>query len=120
MGLDLRLLPIEANLEDKGLVFSHTVLAMERDRDFFSTLSMLSQERGEYASEHFTCYLSRDDKGYGKKIEDAYGDRLRWLYADSIVRAMRYSMRKNVHQNFAVMQYLDALPSKTKIIIDWH
>jgi hypothetical protein len=123
MGVDLRLLPVDH--ESDRLSFSHTVLDLAVRRDWFERLDAMTDSRlGSDAPDDFSCYVAHheppcEETGYGSKVNDAYGRRLRCLRAKDIV-ASAADFPPDHAKNKAVLAYLAALPPDTKVVLDWH
>ena len=122
MGLDLSLLPFDADHE--GLAFSHTVLDCERRRVLFDQILAIEKAHGRDVPERFTSYLSRDDKyedtHYGVTKDTPYGEPLKYVTAGQLVPL---ESRPEVEdcKNRAVWAYLGALDDpQTKIALYWH
>ena len=84
MGLDLCLLPFEADFPD--LCFSHSVLSCDRDTDLYQDL--LREIPVRFVPENFSSYLSTGTDGeacYGITLKTAYGTRLAYALASELV-----------------------------------
>ena len=122
MGVDLRLLPVESDGGDFG--FSHSILALDRDREWFALLLAKQETSRTEAWSHppkrffcYTAYMENGEPGYGEKAKDAYGFALRCLRASDILAASRGAA---TDRNRAVLSYLAVLPADTRVILDWH
>lgn len=120
MGLDLKLLPFQA--ESEFVSFSHTILDCFRRRDLFEKIQGLPSEP---VPENFQSYLSRDhedgyeDTHYGKTTHTPYGERLTWVYATDLVRLADHPDVLDNHWNRAIWRFLMELPNGTKVALFW-
>ena len=109
MGVDLKLLPFDCDLE--MLSFSHTVLNVDRDYMLFDKIKELPSAP---VREDFTSYLSRDDAyeepHYGDTTEDPYGDPVRYVLAGDL---------KTVGIQGPTGAYIDVLDDDNKVALFW-
>lgn len=118
MGLDLTLLPFEADYGDWG--FSHSVLNLERRGELLDEILEL---RAHPVPLNFGTFLCRDDAyeepHYGNTQETPYGEPLQWVRVTSL---RDLSERRGVIdncQNRAVWAYLKELPNDAKVALYW-
>ena len=109
MGVDLKLLPFDCDLE--MLSFSHTVLNVRRNYELFERIRALPSIR---APKQFTSYLSRDadyeEPHYGVTTEDPYGDPVRCVLAGDL---------KTIGIPGPTGAYIDALDDDNKVALFW-
>ena len=109
MGVDLKLLPFDCDLE--VLCFSHTVLNVDRDYALFDRIKEVPSIR---VREGFTSYLSRDDAyeetHYGDTTEDPYGDPVRYVLASDL---------KTIGLPGPTGAYIEALDDDNKVALFW-
>ena len=115
MGVDLRLLPFDA---DSSISFSHTILDCDRDYPMFDAI----QELGALpAPKTFTSFSGRCDKChsicYGQTLEDPYGSPVLYVTASLLVSVKHDQMSQ---KNRAIWAYLEHLAPSTKIALYWH
>ena len=122
MGVDLRLLPYDA---DWGTgAFSHTILSCERRRELWEDIAKLPALPVD--AKNFTCFASRkiDDPdaedGYGRVYRDPYGEPMQYVTAQSLCRLSRKRAVRDNHTNRAIWAYLAQLPRQTKVALYWH
>lgn len=120
MGLELRLLPFDADQGD--FAFSHTVLSCERHYGLFDPIQEIEKQRGRKVVDGFTSFVSRDDKyeetHYGKTIETPYGDPLMEVEVEHLLALSEIAQKSR--RNEAVWAYLAKLPARTKVALFWH
>jgi hypothetical protein len=84
MGVDLRLLPFDADHGD-GLSFSHTILEVGRNYDLHDKIRKL---RSMPVPANFTSFCGLGDDGeltYGVTIETPYGEPLEYVLAGEFI-----------------------------------
>lgn len=115
MGLDLRLLPFDADRDD--LHFSHTILGCARDYDLFDAVHDVASERGLVVPSDFWTFLGMrgGEHGYAVTTETPYGDPLRYVLAGDLKPLTALAHRCNE----AVWAYINALPDETKVALYW-
>lgn len=122
MGVDLTLLPFDADFGD--LSFAHSVLQLERRGGLWDPIVKIETARGEAVPEHFASYLSRNDDyeeaHYGVTTETPYGDRMKYVRASDLLAIGDHEGVTDNYKNRAVWAYLSALPSDTKVALYWH
>lgn len=119
MGLDLLLLPFDADFSD--LSFSHTILNCERRRDLFDAIQQTLRETP--VPEHFRSYVSQADgrdSHYGITTETPYGESLGWVYAGDLRTFSEHPDVLDNERNRAIWAYLAQLPFRTKVALYWH
>lgn len=115
MGVDLRLLPFDA---DGGVNFSHTMMEIGRDYDLHDKIRKL---RSMPVPEDFTSFCARGADGettYGKTLETPYGEPLEFVLAGEL-SAINLPPDAG-HVPRAIWAYLKELPSRTKVALYWH
>lgn len=115
MGVDLRLLPFDA---DSGISFSHTILDCDRDYPMFDAIQELDALP---VPEGFTSFSGRCDEChdtcYGKTLKDPYGSPVLYVTASLLVSVKHDQMSQ---KNRAIWAYLEHLAPSTKIALYWH
>jgi hypothetical protein len=123
MGLDLSLLPVEAEFGD-GTGFSHSVLALERRTGLFDAILDIEEREGAPVPGRFETFVCRDDRfeetHYGDTRETPYGEPLLWVRAASLAELRSHPEATDFPRNRAVFAYVDALPPDTKVALYWH
>lgn len=117
MGLDLTLLPFEADFPQ--LHFSHTILNCERRGDLFQDILKLPGVAIEF---EFDTFMSKDEESefcYGPTQSTAYGEPLRYVFARDLKAFSGNIGAIDNHKNRAVWAYLDCLPDDTKVALYW-
>lgn len=120
MGVDLRLLPFDA---DGGICYSHTMLACKRRRDLWDPIAKIEKAKGRHVPPGFTAYCSRlknGELGYGKVIKDPYDSFVNFLLVEDLVSLREHEDVQDNHKNRAIWAYLAELPSDTKVALYWH
>ncbi len=119
MGLDLTLLPFDADSERMN--FSHTVLSCERRGQLFEEIQEL---RATPVPEDFTSYLSLDgeyeEHHYGQTHETPYGEPLTYVLAGQLWPFASHEDVMSQSKNRAIWAYLAELPPDTKVALYWH
>lgn len=108
MGIDLRLLPFD------GPDFAHTVLSCDRVPELFDAIKELPSHP---IDGRFATFVG-DASGYGDTTEDSYGQPLRWLLTNELLRLNKLACQNP--KNRAIWFYLAALPARTKVALCWH
>lgn len=119
MGLDLTLLPFDAEEPP----FSHTMLSV--DRSDFDPILKIEKRLGKNVPKQFTSFYSRDgllpqEPHYGRTTKTPYGDPLKYVLIQDIIGAFNDLADEDSHKNRAIYDYLQALPSRTKVALYWH
>lgn len=105
MGVDLALLPFEANYNS-----SFNVLWLERNYDVWKRIEKLETHP---VQEGFRSHCGHSEKGdycYGETKEDRYGSEIRWVYARDIAPLLEGPEGA----------YVKALPGDYRIALFWH
>lgn len=117
MGLDLRLLPFDAEMF--RLSYSHTVLSCEREYELFDAIIKVERQQGRVVPANFSTFVSRDDKyeetHYGNTQETPYGEKVRELEVESLL-----VFEPKHWKNKAIWVYLRELQPRTKVALFWH
>lgn len=120
MGVDLKLLPFDAEFEI--ICFSHTVLYLERDQNLFNDILAIRPQMN--VPNNFCSYLARTkdnpETHYGITIVDAHNQPLKYVYIESLLRLLSRVEVISSQKNSAVWAYLGALDSNTKVALYWH
>lgn len=111
MGLDLKLLPFDADFD--GLHFSHTILNVHRDRDLWACVKQTEQFP---VPDDFTSFLcgkqdEYEEKHYGNTVETPYGERLTYTAAKNL--------KGIAFEPDAVAAYINALDDDVKVALYW-
>lgn len=121
MGLDLSLLPFEADHE--RLSFSHSVLSVDRTEIVRVVWESL-RDAGETTPDHFSSYLCREgeieETHYGVTTTDPYGNRVRCVSVEELLAFREHPGVYQDPRNRAVWAYLAELPEKTRVALFWH
>lgn len=119
MGLDLKLLPFDA--DHATIAFSHTVLNCERRRALFECL--LDNLNALPVPEEFRSYLSTDqdfeEHHYGVTTVTPYGEPLTWVEVEALLSYGDHVDVKGNYLNRAIWAYLGCLPPRTKVALYW-
>ena len=123
MGIDLTLMPLEADLET--VRFSHTLLEMDRDYDLWEKIRNL-ERLPLHEPETVYTYLG-DGKRTGNTGteknstgEDCYGHPWHTATAGDLSRAGHGIVPQLSDRNRAGLVYLQQLDPDTKVILHWH
>jgi hypothetical protein len=119
MGVDLRLLPLEA--DSPTFAFAHSILETGRDYVWHARLKTLDRLSTPIPSD-FTCFcatLADGESGYGRKVADSYGAPLRCVTAGQIT-ALKYRPSAESERLLPALAYIAALPPDMRIALDWH
>lgn len=117
MGLDLKLLPFEA--ECGGICFSHTILTCDRDRDLFDRISKIPAKK---VPREFCSYLGDieckecEERHYGNTQKTPYGNPLTWVFAEELAALEEFV---GPLRNTAILAYLETLDPMTKVALYW-
>ena len=112
MGLDLRIYPEYG----KNTNSSFSMLDFDRDSHLFNEISVLGEDKAiEVGRVGLSCY---NDKGFSKIEYDAYGNRLKSVYAYELASIMDSCGVE--YTNRAISEYLRYLPKETQIFLYWH
>lgn len=119
MGLDLTILPIEADHGEWG--FAHSMLEVERRSALFE--AMLEALKEHPVPPDFRTHLLRGEDGesrYGNTQETPYGEPLGWVRAEELLAFAEHEGVTNNAQNRAAWAYLGALGPGSKVALYWH
>jgi hypothetical protein len=122
MGVDLRLLPFEAD-NAGGISFSHSILSLERRRELWDPIAKIEAAHGHDVPDGFCSFLSRGKDGdtcYGRTTTTPYGSRLKYVTAGDLKQLANHPAVTDNHINQAIWAYLACLPDSTKIALYWH
>jgi hypothetical protein len=114
MGVDLRLLPFDADQGD--FAFSHTILEVNGSRDLYKKIKQL---RSMPVPKDFTSFCAVGSDGestYGLTKETPYGEPLEWALAGELCDILS---RSDDYKK-AVYGYLQHLSPDTKVALYWH
>lgn len=119
MGLDLTLLPFDADHET--ISYSFTTLWCERKRELFDKLLELPAIK---VPDHFRSFLCRDDAfeetHYGITTTTPYGDPLTFVEVEALLEYRNHPGVQDNYLNNAVWSYLVCLPARMKVALFWH
>lgn len=111
MGVDLRLLPFDADFD--GLHFSHTILNVRMDRDLWEAVDGVEQFPVPDDFMSFSCRNQEEceETHYGNTVETPYGERLTYTTAKNL-KGMAFKPN-------AVAAYINALNDDVKVALYW-
>jgi hypothetical protein len=115
MGLDLTLLPFEADHED-GFSFAHTVLNCIRRGDLFEAI--MEQLNETPVPANFYSYLSRDGDGdshYNITTTTPYGEPLGYVRVADLLGLSEHVGVLDNQRNRAIWAYLGQLSGRTLV-----
>lgn len=119
MGVDLRLLPFDCGMS--GNEYSHTILSCERDYTLFDEIQLIEKQRARVVPPSFSTFVSRDgayeEPHYGNTQETPYGDPLREVEVEDLLKVKHYATRG---VNNAIWAYLANLLPRTRVALYWH
>ena len=121
MGLDLRLLPFDADIEE--LSFSHTILDCLRRGELFDEILKIEEEHGLAVPDRFASFVGHGKDGepcYGVTVTTPYGEPLLYTTAASLLTLKDREGVTDNYQNRAIWAYLAELPPATKVALYWH
>lgn len=117
MGLDLRLLPFDADR------FSHTILDCERRSDLFEAVLKVERKIGRDVPANFQSFTGKSGEAlpcYGTTIRTPYGENLKYILVEDLLQfALHVDVRDN-EKNRAIWAYLAQLNPQTKVALYWH
>ena len=113
MGTDLRLLPFLYGDGD----CSHDIIRVERDTELYEAIQGLSCRDVPITFTSFCGRQSNSEYGYGKTIEDPYGDPVKFVFARQL-KKMDFSNPRHGHKS--VKAYIDAMDDDAMIALYWH
>lgn len=118
MGLDLRLLPFDADC------FSHTVLDCARRHELWDSIQKIENRVGRDVPDGFTSFSGRsqrhDDTCYGLTIRTPYGENLKYVLTSDLLPLARHKAVHDNEKNRAIWAYLAQLNPQTKVALYWH
>lgn len=116
MGMDLSLLPYEADHAD-GFSFSHSILRTHGNYALFAEIKRI---KAYDVSEQFSSYMCHqgdsEETHYGITTMDPYGDHLKYVTVGELLKAFH----AYAEYNEPALMYLRALPDATKVALMWH
>lgn len=118
MGVDLRLLPFDA--DHKDLAFSHTLLSCERRSALWEAIA--EHCAASDVPDCFSSFCNVTDEGetmYGVTTTTPHGERLQWTTAEALLQPAVMA-HVDDPKNRAIWAYLAALPPATKVALFWH
>lgn len=122
MGLDLTLLPFDADSGDWA--FSHTVLETGRHYVLFDWIKKLPQMK---VPKTFTSHVSRqskcdkcDEPHYGITTETPYGDAVMYVMIDDLIKIPAEVKATFSVRTKAIWAYLGEFDRQTKVALFWH
>lgn len=118
MGVDLRLLPFDADLNNN--YYSHTVLDCQRRWELWNEINKLEQYPVPDNFTSFSAYLDCGHTGYGITIETPYGMRLKYVLVQHLCKLKDYPGVIDNFKNRAIWAYLKELPLQTKVALYWY
>ena len=117
MGLDLRLLPFDA---EGSIKFAHTVLDVWRRSELWDAIDALPQRAAPEDFSSFVATAADGDLRYGVMDVDAYGEPLMTTTAGDLSTLWLHPGVRDNNKNRAIWDYLAALPPETRVALDWH
>lgn len=121
MGVDLKWLVLDGySPENRHWAYSHTMLEVGRDYQYFGKLDALPS--AEAPIDLYSCVGKAEgwaDRCYGKTQETPYGERLRMVQAKDIA-GIEHELDPRQHWLRAAIAYVCALPPDTWIALYWH
>jgi len=139
MGLDLRLLPCESWHQVDGRLwgYSHTILDLGRlaEEAWEAFQTRVKPHLVALPADHsITSFVGarvpdgpyKDEHRYGQiRDKDAYGEPYEVVTAEHLLPWLEIHFRYDGHHGYgpyqtAIVAYVRALPSDTKIVLDWH
>lgn len=118
MGLDLRLLPFDADVD--VVTFSHTILSCERRRELFEELLKLPSVE---VPERFYSFTSREascgESHYGVTRDTPYGEPLDYVRVKDLLAYSDHEGVTDNGKNRAIWAYLKCLPPENKVALYW-
>ena len=121
MGLDLKLLPFDADAGDR-ISYSHTILNCLRRSDLFEEILEMEERFGHAVPKGFSSYLrSTKNRGshYGVTVTTPYGEILKYVTAGMLTAFSDHEGVLDNHWNRAIWAYLKELPPGTKVALYW-
>jgi len=123
MGLDLQLLPVEADRGSWG--FSHTVLNWGSGYEVQEWIKdkPLTDPPDNFST--FLAYLPSGDPGYGKTTETPYGEPLRCIRVKYLLQSipagqMDVWLARRETMKCAILAFLQQLDPEMKVALFWH
>lgn len=118
MGVDLRLLPFDADF------FSHTVLDCERRHELWPAIEKVETRNGRDVPDNFQSFIGRSDRFdgtcYGTTIRTAYGENLKYVLVSDLLPLASHGAVQDNEKNRAIWTYLSQLKPETKVALYWH
>ncbi len=128
MGIDLKLLPVEANLSGSS-GFSHSILSLERRSELWDAIdeNVTTWPKPTWTLSSFLGRQDNGEHGYGDTDETPYGDRIEFCFAANLAEVIEAFNEKEAHEydipppvlNVATAAYLKCLPPQTEIGLYW-
>jgi hypothetical protein len=122
MGIDLRLLPVDAWRYTGTAGNCHTILNPPRDYEMFEDIRDANPTHlpvGHDITSHLGGRIPNGSHAgsptYGRLDRDPYGDLYTWLRADVLGPILRKHYAAH-----PVSSYVTALPPDTMVVLDWH
>ena len=122
MGMDLQILP----LYNQRCDFSHDLLGFHRDYDIFNEIEEIEKELGiEISDEGINTYVSRneeeyEDSHYGKTLNTPYGNKLKYVLAEHLKKAINPFYEKSSWKNKAIIAFVNELPDDLPVYLYWN
>jgi hypothetical protein len=117
MGVDLRLLPFDADQGD--FAYSHTILELGQNYDLHKQIKELNSMPVPLG---FTSFSGRvngfSGTAYGKTTVTPYGEPMKFVLADDLCGIKLSEDAPYIEQ--AIWAYLKCLPPHTKVALYWH
>ena len=116
MSVDLRLLIFDHD-EGERLSFSHTQMELGADYDLHDKIKSLPSMPVPKGFTSYSGKASDGETGYGETQEDCYGERVKWILSDDLLKIDVSDCAPKVKAAWA---YIACLPPETKIALFWH
>lgn len=119
MGLDLRLY----RQHEVGAEFSRDIIELEQDYTLFSHLKKLSEFKGQRPQKNIRSWFPKDDNSgdwqWLELTEDAYGDKIVFLYSDDLKKAIDFYSTDS-WKNTLFIESLNKTPKNLLFGLYWH
>lgn len=121
MGVDLRLLPFNrpASPQRQWQDSSH-VLSVERRSSLWGAIEEIQAQHGQPLPEGFHSYEGDGRDGYGTTVEDAYGSKVVYVFAQHLKPLRTREEVVTDPMNRAIWAFIEALPDDWPIALYWH
>lgn len=118
MGVDLRLLPFCDDDDDAD--FSIDVISLGRNYELFGAISKIEAEDAPKWFKSFNGTTRSGSVRYGITVNDAYGQRLKFVFASSLKSLSNHDGVLDNERNRRAWAYINACPDNLKIALYWY